>query len=744
MPAYRQVLSLNGIDYPLVSFQIDRIRPLRVQQLATGALRWDEHMGAYEYVINDFSGPLGQMRIEMEQAKQGHRIYSVNSPTWDGSMGYLTGVPQFTNRITPAPAIATTRAIVPTSVCVSSDIEDIGSDPRHYVGVGNEVWRSVKGEPKFQDSGTANAAVSTSNTTLTDTREAWATNEWVGFEVTCGGKTMTVTGNTATVLTGASWSGGGNPGNGLAWEMHDSVVSIPSATQITGFCEASYTKGTSATMIRRIWVTGASATGDHLMKYLGAGAFNDDGAWHTAQRYPVTDIYAESTCVARCWKNPGGTTTGYQDIVWIAHRDGTIDLIAPAFGIGGAYYTPQVFMGSGRVQFLAQRFNDIWGQGVFFITGSELINLYFTEGGLPKSRPIPPLPPLFCGTMYQNMPTVSDGGLQIHQVMGTQTRRLDLPPNLLSECNVRNTAHFRASIRFLASSGDRLLAGLQVTDDTYYSLMLAAYNDAIGQWRILWAHNGGTSVSDFMGTYLGATHAPANLTGADKHLVIVYKVGTNTLVDTIQLPRGLVGQTGADDAFNLASSSNWGLPEFDAGDPMLDGTLFGYRLLLYASQATTPFLAIFDAMDGAAYNEVGANIGPTVGWNAVQRLLGDGQGESFTTCAVVLTVQASTDGTHCPEIHRFSYLFRKRGDCARDYTFQIDVEAWRAKGQTYASLWSNLTTAYEAEPMVAMSVKSEGVATLLSSRYVSVENVEAAPTDPRKPRAVRVLCREML
>ncbi|KKM95068.1 hypothetical protein LCGC14_1191950 [marine sediment metagenome] len=69
------------------------------------------------------------------------------------------------------------------------------------------------------DNGTANAAVTTTNTTLTDTREAWTTDEWIGDVVTCNSKTMTVTGNTAAVLTGASWSGGGNPGDGNSWIM---------------------------------------------------------------------------------------------------------------------------------------------------------------------------------------------------------------------------------------------------------------------------------------------------------------------------------------------------------------------------------------------------------------------------------------------------------------------------------------------------------------------------------------------
>ena len=66
-------------------------------------------------------------------------------------------------------------------------------------------------------SGTANAAVTTTNTTLTDTRLSMTVNAFAGETVTCNGKTLVVVSNTATTFTGASWSGGGNPGNGNAW-----------------------------------------------------------------------------------------------------------------------------------------------------------------------------------------------------------------------------------------------------------------------------------------------------------------------------------------------------------------------------------------------------------------------------------------------------------------------------------------------------------------------------------------------
>ena len=67
--------------------------------------------------------------------------------------------------------------------------------------------------------GSANGAVTTTDTTLTDTRLALTTNSLIGATITCNAKTMTITSNTATVLTGSAWSGGSNPGNGNAWSL---------------------------------------------------------------------------------------------------------------------------------------------------------------------------------------------------------------------------------------------------------------------------------------------------------------------------------------------------------------------------------------------------------------------------------------------------------------------------------------------------------------------------------------------
>lgn len=76
------------------------------------------------------------------------------------------------------------------------------------------------------DTGTADAAVTTTDISLTDTRETWTVDYWIGGIVTCNGKTMTVTDSTETALIGVAWSGGGNPGNGKAWTLTGTGIVI--------------------------------------------------------------------------------------------------------------------------------------------------------------------------------------------------------------------------------------------------------------------------------------------------------------------------------------------------------------------------------------------------------------------------------------------------------------------------------------------------------------------------------------
>jgi len=92
-------------------------------------------------------------------------------------------------------------------------------------------WHDANGCSQSPDptAGTADVAVTTTTGppgTLTDTRAAWTVNMWVGGTVTSNSKTMVVTSNTATTVTGtAGWSGGGNPGNGNAYTIVDPVIS---------------------------------------------------------------------------------------------------------------------------------------------------------------------------------------------------------------------------------------------------------------------------------------------------------------------------------------------------------------------------------------------------------------------------------------------------------------------------------------------------------------------------------------
>jgi hypothetical protein len=86
----------------------------------------------------------------------------------------------------------------------------------HYIGT-NDI--TISGELGGSRGlyGTANIAVTTTNTKLTDTRLVMVVNAYIGSVIICGVKTMTVTANDATSFTGVSWSGGGNPGDGKAW-----------------------------------------------------------------------------------------------------------------------------------------------------------------------------------------------------------------------------------------------------------------------------------------------------------------------------------------------------------------------------------------------------------------------------------------------------------------------------------------------------------------------------------------------
>lgn len=52
---------------------------------------------------------------------------------------------------------------------------------------------------------TSGTSTATAANTLTDTSQHWTVNEWVGATAVSGGDTLTITSNTATVLTG-TWA----------------------------------------------------------------------------------------------------------------------------------------------------------------------------------------------------------------------------------------------------------------------------------------------------------------------------------------------------------------------------------------------------------------------------------------------------------------------------------------------------------------------------------------------------------
>ncbi len=81
---------------------------------------------------------------------------------------------------------------------------------------GTAAWSG--GDPGQGNSYTI-TAITSSNTTLVDARAPFVASAWINAIVTCNGKTMTVTSNTTTTLTGASWGGGGNPGTGFLYSL---------------------------------------------------------------------------------------------------------------------------------------------------------------------------------------------------------------------------------------------------------------------------------------------------------------------------------------------------------------------------------------------------------------------------------------------------------------------------------------------------------------------------------------------
>lgn len=101
----------------------------------------------------------------------------------------------------------------------------VGTQILGHAGGGHRIIGGVTERNGYRkDSGSANAAVTITGggggtATLTDTREAFAPDVWIGAVVTCNTKTFTVTGNDDETLTGTGgWDA--DPGaDGQAWTM---------------------------------------------------------------------------------------------------------------------------------------------------------------------------------------------------------------------------------------------------------------------------------------------------------------------------------------------------------------------------------------------------------------------------------------------------------------------------------------------------------------------------------------------
>lgn len=724
-------LSLDSKNYPLA--YIDHVGSAtdEVPGMRTGRLRYDQVRGAYIFRIDDFSGPYGQPTIDMESSRQGHQEGLLSSPNLDGSAGFLTGPAAKTAQISPPTTLTTVRTIAPTSIALSSNLEDVDGDPFIYMAVKNEIWRSVQGSPVFQESDTSTA---TTGTTLTRTGAGWTTNEWIGFTATSDSKTLVVTGNTGTVLTGAAGWVGGTPAAGT-YEMHNSVVSLTSATQIGGMAE-SFSRGPQNW--RRLWVTGVSATSEISLYFLDTGesVYGGDGSWKTALDATGATVPAESICTVGGFLMTTTEMSDYYDSILIGTIKGEISVCRPHGGgtllSRGIWGVPRlVFAVPGRIQFLASRFADAQTDGVYFIGGGRLYNLYWAAmqetdslTGVfraPSHRTMPEFPPLTCGCMWQRMPVVSDG-YNIWAVEGAEVRWLGFPPGLLTQVNSTTTT-WSMEIQSLTAAGDLLIAGVKFSDGTNDSIAVYALNEAAGQWRRIF----GTSLTAAGAELLGCHYSSPTLWGdpAEKYLFVNYVYATQTYVYSLHLPKGIVGASGGDDEFQEAG--RWYFPMFDGGSPLVDKTLLGYRIECYLNHADTDHkITVADSISATIGTIDGSTDG--TGWQAKEFLLASGQGVSFKTIGTYLVADLdAAKVTHHPEVHAFEWIFNLQLASRMEWELHIDTQKWmRDNSKDIQDLLTQLTTSRDKTPQVAASITNA-----MDSTYVKIRSFEVQrPSDP--------------
>jgi len=576
-------------SYPIA--QIRRVSSMAdaLPALRMGKVQYDQYNGCWRFRIDDFSGPAGQVNMDLDAPRQGHRWHRTY-PGLDGAMGYLVPAPARTERITPSPAINTTRIITPTSIAISSVIFDEDNDPCVFAAVGNEVWRSGIGNLDFQVDLSANAAASTTDTTLTDTRAEFTTNQWVGFVVTCNSKTMTVTSNTATVLTGTGgWSGGGNPGNGKAWEMHCSLGALASATQITSIIETR--DGTGG---RRLYVSGAAQSADIEVYYSSTGAVNS---------LATTDVDGEAICLVQGVRaDTKSSPFNKHDAVLGASRNGTVWAASP-LDAGALKLSSKttIRLLPGRVQWLASRFDDPTGLGAWCISGGRLFNIVWSTQGslLSELRSVPELQGVTCGCMWQRRPTVARG-LEVWTVRGDEVERISIPASVL-ETATGDTVNYRPQIQSLSAAGALLIAGVKLADgDTKGHEAWAVYDEDSGQWR-KWA--GSYTESQPNTVCLGAHAVNTKTIGerGEQHLLISALVNAgNSILKSLAMPGGLVGQPGTDDTFQNSCYSV--LPSFVGLRPGTEKTLIRISQELELWGASQPAMQLY--LDGTALGRV--------------------------------------------------------------------------------------------------------------------------------------------
>ena len=168
---------------------------------------------------------------------------------------------------------------------------------RHY-----EVWVDDTKEIDFtfdgSDSGTSTG---TTATTMTDSGAAWTTDEWLGYKVVSDSKELSITGNTATVLTG---TGGWQPSTPASGNSYAISTSVTTAVDMD------------------LWALGVPAysSGVHFtMRYKDSLMNDEDGNGITGR--PAKDDYSyalllpDGDYVNNSWMDEGsGTTNIYQSI----------------------------------------------------------------------------------------------------------------------------------------------------------------------------------------------------------------------------------------------------------------------------------------------------------------------------------------------------------------------------------------------------------------------------------------------